>query len=171
MPQSTRSRKVLVDDVSVLVDQRDSSESSPTTNSPSLFHGFEAALRASKCVNWMTLAQSSTLLRIYVIAITMQIVSSKFLVRISCAIPRIAFESFWNNARNYHPDPIVKRFIESKTDVKRRGVNTIVALSMILSVFKTTSRSYHRVPSRQINRSISVTQRFVFLVRFLLQTS
>lgn len=62
------------------------SANQPTTNSWPLFHGFEAALRASKCVNWMTLAQSSTLLRIYIIAIIVQIVSGRFLVRISNTI-------------------------------------------------------------------------------------
>lgn len=54
--------------------------------SPALFRRFEAALRASKCVNWMTLAQSSTLLRIYVITIAVQTAAAEFLVRISSAI-------------------------------------------------------------------------------------
>lgn len=115
------------------------SANQPTTNSWPLFHGFEAALRASKCVNWMTLAQSSTLLRIYIIAIIVQIVSGRFLVRISNTIREfhIIRKILPNLSNGLHPlklssDNIWKvHWISYQTDIEHRRVNTIVILSMI----------------------------------------
>lgn len=115
------------------------SANQPTTNSWPLFHGFEAALRASKCVNWMTLAQSSTLLRIYIIAIIVQIVSGRFLVRISNTIREfhIIRKILSNLSNGLHPlklssDNIWKvHWISYQTDIEHRRVNTIVILSMI----------------------------------------